>query len=533
MPSITKSNIRSEIAKAFYTGLQSKTTQLYYLLGKIDNWSNELVPPVPQSSGLYEFELRKDSVRFQQVSLGNVSLGAKRNNWRVDVVYDMYDTRSTEVELANANMFVLTEDFNIYKCIFNNYGEPSTVKPTGTSTEYVEVADGYVWKFMKSLSTVERTRYLTPVYMPVSDVVSGGFFNGGITNYQINNGGTGYDPSNTVINITNADGLGATFDPIISGGVITGLVVESVGSGYTQAEFVVVCPDAGGIVGTGADVSPIIGGINLDTSQADVTLAAVDGELSAVYILSGGLGYASGTTTVTIEGDGTEANLNAIIDPITGTITGFSFIDRGKDYTNADIIVTGEGTGFSAEVILAPEGGHGFSLVNETYADALVVFLSDIDSDILTMSTPDLSYRQVALMVNPFGYGDAANSQFRGDTGTACWRIDDASLIASSFNAGDLLKVQGSTNDLMIVAAIETGKMLLQISDEYIPTEGDILDLVDAEGQPINTSIFTIPAAITEPTVDRFSGQLLFIDNRAPFKTDLNQIANIRTLIKF
>jgi hypothetical protein len=532
MPAIIKSNIRSEIAKVFFTGLQSKTTQLYYLLGKIESWDNELLPPQPLSSGAYAFDVRKDSIRFQQVTLGNVTLTTRRNDWRAGVVYDMYDTRSTTVELAVANMFILTADFNIYKCIFNNYGASSTIKPTGTSTEYIELADGYVWKFMKSLSTIERTRYLTASYMPVSDVVTGGFFNGGITNYQINNGGSGYVSSNTVINIVGTDGIGATLEPVITNGIITAVIVESVGAGYTQATLQVVTPDPNQAQGTGANISALIGGIDLTTSQADVTLAAVDGEISSVFITSGGVGYNAGTTIVSVEGDGSAANLNPVIDSSTGTLTGFTFTNRGKDYTNANINVTGDGNGFVGEIILAPEGGHGFSLVDESYPDALIAFLADIDSAVLTMNTPSLSYRQVALMINPFQYG-GTNAQFRGDSGTSCWRIDDASLTPTSFNVGDLLKDQDSNADPFTVAAIETGKMLIQVKDEYIPTEGAILDLVDGQGTPINSSIFTIPAEIFAPTVDRFSGQLLFIDNRAPFKTDLNQIANIRTLIKF
>jgi hypothetical protein len=532
MPAIIKSNIRSEIAKSFYNGLQSKTTILYYLLGKINAWPNDLVPPMPLSSGAYASDVRKDTVRFQRVTLNNVSLTARRNNWRAGVAYDMYDTRSTTVELANANMFVLTADFNIYKCIFNNYGAPSTIKPSGASTEYIELADKYVWKFMKSLTMVERSRYLTATYMPVSDVITGGFINGGITNYQINNGGSGYDASNTVINITSTDGNGATLNPIITSGVITAVEVESTGKNYTQANLVVATPDPNQPQGTGADISAVIGGIELTTSQADVTLAAVDGEISAIFVTSKGSGYNVGTTTVTVTGDGVDANLTPIIDSNTGEINGFTYVNRGSAFTNATITVTGDGSGFIGDVILAPEGGHGYSLVDEVFADAMILFLADIDSAILTMNTPDLAYRQVALMTNPFEFG-GTNVQFRSDSGTSCWRIDDASLTSESFVAGDLLEVQDSTAGLLTVVGIETGKMLLQIKDEYIPTEGDVLDLVDADRTPINTNIFTIPADIFAPTIDRFSGQLLFIDNRAPFKTDLNQIANIRTLIKF
>ena len=531
MPAIIKSNIRSEIAKTFYGGLQAKTTQLYFMLGREAAWANDLLPPAPLSSGAYEVETRRDSVRFQSVSLSNVSLMAERENWFAGVVYDMYDTRSTTVELANAKMFVLTDDFNIYKCIFNNYGATSENKPSGVSTEYIEQPDGYVWKFMKSLSNLERTRYLTPSYMPVTDVISAGFFDGGIESVVIENGGTGYDAANTEFDLTSQDGSSAVIVPIITNGVITSFVVQNQGSGYTQASIVVSTPDANQPQGTGAVITAVIGGINLETSQADVALAAVDGEISSIYINGVGTNYTSALTTATIIGDGAGAIITPIVE--NGGITGFSFTNRGSGYTNATIVIAGDGVGFNGDVILAPEGGHGSSLVRESYADAIVAFLSDIDSAILGVNTPDLEYRQVAMIVNPFKYGAITNSRFRGDSGTSAWLITDPGITTAAYTVGDYLKLSGGTNELMLVAAVETGKLLLQIKDEYVPAEDDVYDKVDANSVVINSSILTVPDAITPPTVDRFSGQMLFIDNRAPFKTLLNQIANIRTLIKF
>lgn len=527
MPSIVKSTIRSEIAKGFYKSLESRTTQLYYSLGRITPWSQDLIPPSPESSGLYEKDLRENIIRLQQVALSNTSLMTLRHNWTPGEVYDMYDPRSSTVELAQARMFILTDDFNVYKCIFNNYGAPSTVKPTDTSVNYVTEADGYTWKYMKTLNSLERSRYLTSTYIPVSDVIGAGFFSGSIQNVSIINGGSGYHPNNTLLQVIGDGSTEAQIDPIISGGVITGFTIREGGSNYTQADILITTPDPGLPQGTGAILSPVISSVILDNNQAAVQLAAVDGQISSIFINSGGTGYT--TATAVIEGDGTGALITPVIEG--GAITKFNFTNRGSGYTSATVVVSGDGSGFSADVILAPEGGHGFSLVNESYPSAIMVFLPDIDSEILGMRTSDISYRQISLLTNPYRYN--SDSRFFGDSGTPCWLIEKPTISTSAFSAGDILREQ-TTSNIMRVVSVEAGKMLVQITSSFLPTTSNVFDKIDIDNTILNLSALDLNGStITAPTVDRNSGTMMFLDNRAPFKKDLNQIANIRTLIKF
>ena len=40
-------------------------------------------------------------------------------------------------------------------------------------------------------------------------------------------------------------------------------------------------------------------------------------------------------------------------------------------------------------------------------------------------------------------------------------------------------------------------------------------------------------AAVTAPTIDKYSGDMLFIDNKAGFTPSINESVNLRTVIRF
>jgi hypothetical protein len=66
-------------------------------------------------------------------------------------------------------------EYNVYKCISNNFGSISTAKPSGKSTSIVQTADGYRWKYMYSLTDADLLKFLTTNYMAINvndDVVS-------------------------------------------------------------------------------------------------------------------------------------------------------------------------------------------------------------------------------------------------------------------------------------------------------------------------------------------------------------------------
>ena len=66
------------------------------------------------------------------------------------------------------------------------------------------------------------------------------------------------------------------------------------------------------------------------------------------------------------------------------------------------LLIVGNGTGASLDVVLPPQGGHGADAVRELGAYRLM-FTSKLETTSAFVDFPnDLSYRRVGLVLNPF-----------------------------------------------------------------------------------------------------------------------------------
>ena len=543
MPAIIKPTISSEIAKIYLSAIQAQTTNSYFILGKTTAWTdsdlggggiyNDANPPTPETSAAYEQETRKNIVSLQKAGISNTSLAIARYNWASGTTYDMYDTRyssaspapSGATNLSEARMFVLTDEFHLYKCIDNNNRAPSTVKPSGTTTSYLTLSDGYVWKYMKTVSVGERNQYLSPNFTPVSDIVSLGFYDGQI-GFTINNGGSGYVSDNTVLTVS-GDGSAADLQAVITSGSITNVVVNDPGTGYSSATIDITTPDSAKAQGINGAIDAVINQITTQNNQTNVQLAAVDREVSAISITNGGSGYT--TATATIVGDGSNAALSPVLSG--GAVTGFTITNRGSGYSVATVAVVGDGAGFQGDVIIAPTNGHGFSLVGDSFPTAIAAFVPGIDNPIQTMEVTT-DYHQLGIVLDPIQYNVNDISNFVDKvtipTATPCYLVTNPTVVASNYTAGE--KLLDSSSNEFIAVAVEDGKMLVQALSSTEPVSG--ITLATQGVPPINVVIDSA-GEITAPTYDRNSGSILYIDNRVPFSKGQDQIVNLRTFLEF
>jgi hypothetical protein len=67
--------------------------------------------------------------------------------------------------------------------------------------------------------------------------------------------------------------------------------------------------------------------------------------------------------------------------------------------------------------------------------------------------------------------------------------------------------------------------MLLQSLDNYVPVVGTVF--VNPDGVTFSSS------GVTPPTADKYSGHILFIDNKQAFTPTADQTVTLRTVIKF
>jgi hypothetical protein len=156
----------------------------------------------------------------------------------------------------------------VFICLFNNGGVPSTVMPQlslgGDLPEnpYIITSDGYKWKYLYTIPAGQKQLFFSSDWMPVfSDPVTvENALNGRLDVVLIQNGGSGYNQnvaSNTASILTVVgDGTGANLSAKVSAtGTIFDINVLNGGQNYTTANIVVTA----GTTGVGANLRAIIG----------------------------------------------------------------------------------------------------------------------------------------------------------------------------------------------------------------------------------------------------------------------------------
>ena len=235
MPAIATSKFRVHNAEQFLESLsEAANTTLYFYVGGVSPFTNDSEPPTPtNSTANIEFIPWRDSIAAKRVQASDAVHVVDRYNWTTGTVYDQYDDQDTN--LLDDDFYVMTDEYNVYKCLFNNSGAASTIKPTGTSTARFTTADSYVWKYMYTLTTSDALKFLTNEYIPVrtDGTVSAAAVDGAIESIIVTAGGTGYGSAPGVT--INGDGTGATATAVIAGGIVTGVTITDAGSGYTFA----------------------------------------------------------------------------------------------------------------------------------------------------------------------------------------------------------------------------------------------------------------------------------------------------------
>jgi len=243
MASIVTSKFRIHNAQQFYESFsEAANTIMYLFVGKNTAFANDNSPPTPiNSTANIEYTPWRDMYGVKRIQSADVTHAVPRYDWTSGTVYTAYDDTSTS--LLTDTFYVMTEDYNVYKCLFNNASAASTTKPTGTSSARFTTADGYIWKFMYTVSTAKALKFLTSDYMPIQTLASddgttqwsvqSAAVDGAIEVIKVTSGGSGYAtaPSVTII----GDGTGATANATITANVVTAVTITAAGTGYTKA----------------------------------------------------------------------------------------------------------------------------------------------------------------------------------------------------------------------------------------------------------------------------------------------------------
>lgn len=253
MPAIATSKFRVHNAEQFLEAFsEAANTIMYLYIGGTSPFTDDFNPPTPtNSTANIEFIPWRDSIAAKRIQSTDVVHVIDRYDWTTGTVYDQYDDQDTNI--LDDDFYVLTDDFNVYKCLFNNGALTSTIKPTGTSTSAATLADGYKWKYMYTISTSDALKFLTNDYMSVrtDNTVAGAAVDGGLDTVLVTAGGSSFGSAPTVAIV--GDGTGATATANITGDAVSSVTITAAGSGYT---FATVSFSGGG--GSGAAARAIL-----------------------------------------------------------------------------------------------------------------------------------------------------------------------------------------------------------------------------------------------------------------------------------
>lgn len=311
-----------------------KKSYLYVLLGRQLPWNTGTeVAPTPSLTDKDLYSVYKRGIFSKLITFNNTSLVVSRNDWTANTVYNTYE--------SDTNFYVLNSKDQVFKCLSNvSVGTASTDEPeltlstTSLEEPYLETADGYKWKYLYTISSVQKQKFMDANWMPVTynKFVRASAAPSSIDIVTVTNSGNNYTDGATQDIITiDGDGTGAILKANVVGGQIQNIIIQDRGQNYTTATLTI--NDITGGLGSGA--------------SAVVSIAPHEGHgYDPVYDLG------ASTVMFNVEFDGTESDsyptdndfreISIIQNPYTyGTTT----LASGTSYTLYTKIKTSPGLG--------------------------------------------------------------------------------------------------------------------------------------------------------------------------------------------
>jgi len=446
MPAIVTNKFRIHNSEQFLEAFsETSGTNQYIFIGKVSPWLDassvniDSAPPSPTDTvENTEYGHWDDMILAKRCISGDVSHVVNRYNWTTGTVYDQFD--SQDATLYSKPFFVVTEDFNVYKCMYNNHGVQSTVMPSSINTSAgvsETTSDGYKWKYLYTITAADALKFITTSFVPVRRVRTDDFALLGVDaldgkTYIPDDGTNQWEIENNAVNgaidvvLRNASGNGAGYlfsgadvSSSTLGGATPDVVLDFTnhgGANPTQDAFV----DSSIYVSQSSSAPGLLAKIDAHNGTT-FTLEANTGNLGSqvadaayTYDLTAALTAGDDVKigpTVTINGDGTGALAYATGDN-TASITDISIAEVGSGYHTADLTITQNAsatvtTAADFRPLVSPVGGQGYNMVEELfgYNVMLNVRLEGSESNTFTVSN---DFRKIGLVRDPIQHADAA-----------------------------------------------------------------------------------------------------------------------------
>ena len=486
----------------------------YVFLSRPTEWANEPTPPTPVDARSDDSSIKRNILGVKKVNPNDVTLMARRIDWTTSTVYVQYDDTA---DMSDEDFYIFNSDnYRIYKCLSNNDGNPSTVKPSFSEVGPKTLSDGYIWQLLYEVPAADRVKFLTSEYIPVKFYGTSTRFdhNGTISEIILDDQGSSYTSAPLVLIV--GDGVGAEATATVSGGLVTELNLTNGGSGYSFA-FVLIL-GGGGLGAAGSVTIETTDLPNIINQNVAGYAVATNGQIDFIEIVNSGTGYVQATTSVSINGDGSGAAADLTV--VDGVITDVTITDRGTGYTFVELTINGDGSNGELRAVIAPQGGHGSNIPQELFATVLgiTVNIEDFQEDFFLEN----DFRQYGIIKNIKTFDN--ETLFSANTGNACYvaTVPDA----TEYNLDDVVTTD-SNGKYIVVYVNETDDIIY-----LLPVINNINEESILENVTTGASGLTIDSLV-DPEISQRNGEVIYYNNIAPLVRQTEQTETFKLYINF
>lgn len=480
---------------------ENNPTYYYMFFGRHYPYAGGVVPEVGNSVLDLTISPYANMTFAKRILPSDVMLSIARADWVEGQVYGSYDHRLDDRDFYIG--VVEGNSYNVFKCLFNNNGAPSTVAPSfaafstienqdaDTYDGYYETADGYQWKYMYTVDQATMNKFATAKYVPLvaNTAVSEQAIAGSIDVIKVEAPGSGYNnffygefTANSDIaylgnNNYYALRTSGVISPASGNDYYNGCILKiTEGSGAGQYREVVDYINSGGaryvIVDDAFTVLPDT------TSRFEIT------------------------PKVTVAGRSTTEAVGRAIMGSGNSIFSVEILERGSGYTSAEAYIKQPNVAVEANSailvpMMPPPGGHGFDARSELGARWAAVSVT-VSGDENGMIAAGQKFGQVGIVKNPM-FSNVEITTVKISDGSQAGRdgnfLDNETVIVFDpiKQAGIANAVLGS--EILTVAGADPSKVVYPGGRVFVSSANS--EWFTAKIVQANTSALTLDAPVT------------------------------------
>jgi hypothetical protein len=448
MPAIVRQTMSRTLARDLLTDIQNSSNEYYIGIGKCDtfNQSDSVINPVDCLREEREFRNNLQSIKKVEGS----TVVARRVNWSYGSIYAGWDdTVKSDIDENWTPFYVLTDAKEVYVCLEQGTMDDGTTKQsiiepnfglhelTGDHWRPFTTADGYVWKYLYSLTPEHIYNFLSSNHFPVQE----------------------------------------------------------------SEESLEV-------------------GDSIEDLQYQVKVNAVNGQIIRATVTSSGSGHSTAPQVI-VHGDGTGAIAESVINE-SGEVTKIRMTDYGLGYTHASFEIVGGTESSSAEPVITSSKGLGYDPIDDLKTSS-VMFNIKPDGTVNDTFIIQNTFRQMGLIKNPLQTDNTTPY-----TDVSAKVLPSMVLVNDSpFEKGE--EIVGAQSGARAYVDDNVGAEVFY--HQNLSTGFERFDVGEAVTQTGVVLTGQIDDINLKNVIDRFSGEVLYIENRARIRRDEEQKEDIKIVI--